>query len=403
MLLDVRKPRNYLDVAVCLSNKISQSADEHPAKARTPEDEIEQLRESGLLPFVVPKEYGGIGATWVEALKIIQEISKADSLIGHLYGNHLTLTALGHISGTPEQKKRYYRETADNNWFWADAINTRETKLKIIPEGKNFRINGVMNCSPSVAVADRQVFSAWQEGVEEPLFCIISKDRDGVTVKNNWDNIGPCQINSSSLTFHNVLVKKDEILGFLNPPPRAFATFLDILVQLTKTYAYLGIAKGAFEAAQEDVKTSSKPWSTSGVEGEIPDSHILSHYSNLWRELKAATEQADRVAELVQGAWEKELTLTPEQRREVAIAVFSAKGFATRIGLDIIHRLFELMGTRSTGTKYSFNRYMQDLRIFGGGLSMPWKGAPHHWKLTYLPPEVNSILVPKSLEVRNQS
>lgn len=396
MLLDVRKARNYFDVAASLSKKISKSADENHAKARTLEDEIEQLRESGLLPLVVPKEYGGIGATWVEALKIVQEISKADSLIGQLYGKHLTLTALGHISGTPEQKKRSYRETAENNWFWVDAINTRDTKLKIIPEGKNFRLNGVMNSGPGIAAADRQVFSAWQEGVEEPLFCIISKDRDGVTVKNNWDNIGPCEIDSSSLTFHNVLVKKDDSLGPPNPPHSAFATFLDILIQLTKTYVYLGIAKGAFEAAQEYVKTCSKPWSTSGVDGETPDSPILSHYSDLWRELKAAITQAERVAELVQAAWEKELTLTHEERREVAIAVLSAKGFATRISLDIIHRMFELMGSGSTGTKYSFNRYMQDMRIFGG-LSMPWKGAPQHWKLTYLPPELNSILKSSSI------
>jgi alkylation response protein AidB-like acyl-CoA dehydrogenase len=396
MLLDVRKPRNYLDVAVSLSKKLSQSAEEHHANARTPEDEIEQLRESGLLPLVVPKEYGGIGATWVEALKIVQEISKADSLIGQLYGNHLTLTALGHISGTPEQKERYYRETAENNWFWVDAINTRDIRLKIIPDGKNFRINGVVTSGSGVAAADRRVFSAWQEGVEEPLFCIISKDQDGVTVKNNWDNIGPCQIDSSSLTFHNVLVKKDEILGHPNSPVRAFATFFDILIQVTKTYVYLGIAKGAFEAAQEYVKTLSKPDHTSGVDGETPDSYILSHYSDLWMELKAATQQADRVAQLVQAAWEKELTLTQEQRREVAIAVFSAKGFATRIGLDIIHRMFELMGSSPTGTKYSFDRYMQDLRLFGG-LSMPWKGAPQHWKLTYLPPELSSILKSSSI------
>lgn len=391
MLLDVRKQRNYLEAAVSLSKKLSPAAEEHHAKARTLEDEIQQLRESGLLSLVVPKEYGGIGATWVQALEIVQEISKADSLIGQLYGNHLTLTALGHISGTPEQKERFYRETAENNWFWVNAINTRDTRLKIIPEGKNFRINGVVTSGPGVAAADRRVFSAWQEGVEEPLFCIISQDQDGVTVKNNWDNIGPCQIDSSSLTFHNVLVKKDEILGHPNSPVRAFATFLDILIQVTKTYVYLGIAKGAFEAAQEYVKTLSKPDHTSGVDGETPDSYILSHYSDLWMELKAATQQADRVAQLVQAAWERELTLTQEQRREVAIAVFSAKGFATRISLDIIHRMFELMGSSPTGTKYNFDRYMQDLRLFGG-LSMPWKGAPQHWKLTYLPPELSSLL-----------
>lgn len=391
MLLDVRNTQNYLDVAVSLSKELSQSAVEHHAKAGIPKYEIERLRESGLLPLVVPKEYGGVGATWVEALKIVQELSKADSSIGQLYGNHLNLTALGHISGTREQKESFYQHTARNNWFWADAINTRDIRLTILPEGESFRVNGVIHSSTGVTAADRLVFSAWREGVEEPFFFVIPEEREGVSSNHHWDNIGQCQTDSVSFTFHNVLVEKDEILGPPNPRDAAFVTFFDILAHLTKTYVYLGIAKGAFVNAQEYLKTLSQAGSHSGVESETPDHYMMPHYSDLWIELKAAIEQADQAAELVQAAWEKELTLTHEERGEVAIAVFAAKVFATRIGLDITHRLFELMGKCATGTTYSFDRYMRDLRTFGG-VSMPWKGAPRHWKLTYLPLELNSML-----------
>ncbi|HAA32909.1 MAG TPA: hypothetical protein DCE56_40825 [Cyanobacteria bacterium UBA8553] len=173
-----------------------------------------------------------------------------------------------------------------------------------------------------------------------------------------------------------------------------------MLLDVSKPRNYLDVAASLSQklsqAAQEYLKMISKPSGTSEVDDETLYSYILSHYSDLWRELQAATQQADRVAQLVQAAWEQELTLTHEQRREVAIAVFSIKGLVTRIGLDILHRMFELMGSGSAGTPYSFERYMQDLRIFGG-LSMPWKGAPQHWKLTYFPPELNSILKSSSL------
>ncbi|MDF5730954.1 MAG: acyl-CoA dehydrogenase family protein [Rhizonema sp. PD38] len=46
------------------------------------------------------------------------------------------------------------------------------------------------------------------------------------------------------------------------------------------------------------------------------------------------------------------------------IAVFAAKAFATRVGLDITTNIFELMGTRSTASKYGFDRYWRDLRTF---------------------------------------
>jgi hypothetical protein len=112
MLLNVRKPPNYLDIAVSLSQELAQAAKKRDAQAEISEDEIQKLRESGLLELLVPQEYGGTGATWVDALKIVYELSKAEGSIGQLYGNHLNLTVLSHLSGTPQQTEKYYRYTA---------------------------------------------------------------------------------------------------------------------------------------------------------------------------------------------------------------------------------------------------------------------------------------------------
>ncbi|MEH1852618.1 MAG: acyl-CoA dehydrogenase family protein [Nostoc sp.] len=70
MVLDITKPKDYIDLATSLSKELAQSAVERDAKAGVPEEEINKLRESGLLPLIVPKQYGGIGATWIDALKV---------------------------------------------------------------------------------------------------------------------------------------------------------------------------------------------------------------------------------------------------------------------------------------------------------------------------------------------
>jgi alkylation response protein AidB-like acyl-CoA dehydrogenase len=75
MLLDVRKPQNYLDVVVSLSKELADSVNEGNTQAEISDNKIESLRKSGLLALVVPQEYGGIGATWSEALKVVQELS----------------------------------------------------------------------------------------------------------------------------------------------------------------------------------------------------------------------------------------------------------------------------------------------------------------------------------------
>ncbi len=219
-LLEVKESLKSIAIAVSLSKEFAITAVERDVTAGIPESEIERLRESGLLPLVVPKKYGGIGASWAEALKIVQELSKADGSIGQLYANHLNLTAVGHFSGTPEQKERYYRETAQNNWFWANAVNTRDTRLNITPEGNNFRVNGVKSFGTGVAAADVRVFSALQDGVEEPVLFVIPRDREGVISNHDWDNFGQRRTDSGSFTFHNVLVKKDEILGPPIPPDK---------------------------------------------------------------------------------------------------------------------------------------------------------------------------------------
>ncbi|MDM9384097.1 acyl-CoA dehydrogenase family protein [Chlorogloeopsis sp. ULAP01] len=363
-LLVKEESKNWIAIAASLSAELTATAVERDSKAGLPDVEIQKLRETGLLPLVIPQEYGGTGATWAEALKIVQELSKADGSIGQLYGNHLNLTALGHVSGTSKQKERYYRQTAEHNLFWANAINTRDTRLKINPDGEHFRVNGVKSFGTGVAIADLRVFSALQDGVELPWLFVIPKDRAGVVSNQDWDNIGQRRTDSDTFTFHDVLVKKDEILGYPHPPDGAFATFLGIIAQLTKTYVYLGIAEGAITAAKEYTATQTKPWITSGVDSAKKDPYILYHYGELWTELQAAIALSDRTAAQVQQASEKEGNLTAEERGEIAIAVFAAKSFATRVGLDITNKIFEVMGTRSTASKYGFDRYWRDLRTF---------------------------------------
>jgi alkylation response protein AidB-like acyl-CoA dehydrogenase len=397
MLVDVRNAPNYLDVAISLGEKLAESTVERDAKVAIPELEIERLRESGLLALVVPKEYGGLGATWVEAFKIVQELSKVDGSIGQLYANHLNLTVLAHVSGTSEQKERYYRETARNNWFWANAINTWDRSLKIIPQGENFRLNGVKSFDLVVAVADLRVFSAWQDGVEGSLFLVLPKDRDGIIVDNAGDTIRSSRSDRSSFTFQNVLVKQEEILATSNPSNSAFSTFLGVIAQLTKTYISLGIANGALEAVQENTETVSRHSNLSRVGKVRQNSDILGDCGDLWIELKTAIRLADRVADIVQVAWERELRLTHEERGEVANAIFSAETFSTRVAWDITNRIFALMGSGANSKNYNLDRYCRDLHTFGG-IAMPWKGAPQNWNLTCFSP-TNSVLKSPGVEI----
>ncbi|MBK1989251.1 acyl-CoA dehydrogenase family protein [Sphaerospermopsis aphanizomenoides BCCUSP55] len=361
-LFSKEESQDWIKVTSSLSPKFASSAVERDIKSELPDVEIQRLKDTGLLSLVVPLEYGGVGASWVEALKIVQEISQADGSIGQLYGNHLNLTALAHISGTSQQKERYYRETAEKNLFWANAINTRDTRLKITPDGEHYLVNGVTRVDRGVAIADFRVFAALQDGVEIPLVFVIPQDRDGVFVNKNWEIFSQERADNDTFIFHNVVIKKDEILGYAYPPNRAVMTFLEIIAQLTTAYVYLGIAEGALAAANEYNQSFTRPQNTFGIDKN--DSYLIHSYGQLWTELQAAIALADQTAIQLQKAWEKDIDLNIEARGKIAIAVFATKAFVTQVSLNITNNIFEVLGNNSAANKYNFDKYWRDLRHF---------------------------------------
>lgn len=355
---------DYRTIAAEAFSQLAATATERDMQAGAPDQEVQILRNAGLLKLPIPKAYGGAGAGWVESYQAVQTLAKADGSIGQLYANHICLVNMAQAMGRPGQAEQYYRLTATKNLFWGNAFNARDARLKIEPEGDHFRVNGVKSFGTGMVAADLRAITAMQDGVPMPIAFVIPKDRAGVVYNNDWHNMGQRRTASGSFTFNNVLVTPDELVG---PPPNpnsAFMTLMFVVTQLSKVYVYLGIAEGALEAAKQYTLTSTRPWLTSGVEQAAKDPHILHQYGELWTELQAAIALADRTAEQVQQAWDQGESLTHAQRAEVAISGYAAKAMAIKAGLSITNRIFDVMGARATATQYGFDRYWRDLRTF---------------------------------------
>ena len=159
-------------------------------------------------------------------------------------------------------------------------------------------------------------------------------------------------------------VRLTAILGSRERNSQPFVTIRACLTQLNFTNIYLGIAQGALAAARKYTRTTTKPWLTSGAESATQDPYILQHYGNMWVDLQAATCLTDKAGELLQAAWDRQWQLTAAQRGECAVAIATAKVAATKVGLEIANRIFEVMGARATDNQYGFDRYWRNLRTF---------------------------------------
>lgn len=363
MQLLPRQAPDYLAQADRLAAEFAQTAIERDKAGGTPQAERDRIRESGLLKLIIPQEYGGLGESWVTALKITRKFAEVDSSLAHIFSYHHLGVVAPHIFGSIEQGEHYYRSTAANNWFWCNGFNPLDRRVVLTPEGKQFRLNGVKSfCSGSVD-SDLIPISAVQEGFDAFRIVIVPTQREGVVVHQDWDNMGQRQTDSGSITFNNVLIDADEIL-VPDPNRDVFKTFRSCLTQITFANIYLGIALGAFQAAKEYTQTNTRAWLTSGVDYATDDPYILQHYGEMWMNLEAATLLVDRATASVQTAWEKQAALTATERGECAVHIAMAKAFVTRVGLEITSKIFEAMGARSTTSRYGFDRYWRNLRTF---------------------------------------
>lgn len=363
-LLTTKISEDYLAIAKLLAEEFAETAVERDRAAGTPKRERDRIRQSDLLNLIIPQEYGGIGESWIVAFKISREFAKVDSSIAHIYSYHHLGIVIPHIFGTAEQKEFYYSETIRHSWFWCNALNPLDRRTILTPEAEHFRLNGTKSFCSGSKDSDILPITATNQEISELLILAIPTNRDGITIHDDWDNIGQRQTDSGSVTFNNVIVYPNEILGSRTGNSQPFSTFRALLTQLNLANIYLGIAQGAFEAAKHYTRTATRPWLTSGVESATQDPYILQHYGNLWIDLQAAECLTDKAGVLVQTAWEQQWNLTVEQRGECAVAIATAKVAATRAGLEVTNRIFEVMGARVTSAKHGFDRYWRNLRTF---------------------------------------
>ncbi len=356
------EPENPFEIAKYLSEQFAQTAAQRDYLGGTPKQERDAIRQSGLLSLIIPKQYGGLGADWYQTMQIIREIAKADSSIAHVFGFQHLMLATVRLFSKPEQWEPWYEQTAQLNWFWGNALNPLDERsiAKSFPGW--FEFSGKKSFCSGAIDSEMLIVSARAKTDAKLLIAAIPTGRTGVTVIQDWDNIGQRQTDSGSVNFEKVRVEQNEILADPEPLSSPFSCLRSLVAQLILTNIYLGIAEGAYQDARQYTLYEARPWHTSNLESAQHDPYVLSHYGEFWVGLESARALADIAAQKLDQAWQKQTALTEAERGDVAVAISVAKVLATRTGLDITNKMFEVMGSRSTHGGLRMDRHWRNLR-----------------------------------------
>lgn len=352
-----------LQTAKLLAAEFALSAVERDERGGTPKTERDALRHSGLLALSIPTQYGGLGARWSDTLGIVREFAKVDSSIAHVFGFHHLMLATVRLFSRPDQWQPWFEQTARKNWFWGNAFNPLDTRTVVKDFGGWREFSGKKSFCSGASDSEMLIASAVDENAGgKLLIAAIPSGRSGITLHNDWNNIGQRQTDSGSASFERVRVEESELLLDPGPLSTPFACLRPLIAQLTFTHMFLGIAEGAFEEARTYTLTETRAWHKSSAEDVRQDPYVLHHYGEFWVALQGVRLLVERAAELLDQAWAKGPNLSEHERGQLAIAIATAKVAATRQGLDLCSRLFEVTGARSTHASLRLDRHWRNLR-----------------------------------------
>jgi alkylation response protein AidB-like acyl-CoA dehydrogenase len=325
--------------------------------------EAELLRGAGLPARVLPAAVGGAGLGWATALRVVREIAAADGSIAQLLGYHYVNIANLWWVGGGAGLQRWGRPSAAEQWLWGDAVNPTDPDLVLVPDGEGYLLRGRKSFATGVSSGDASVVSGTVEGTGEPFLVVVRGGAPGVAPGGDWNNLGQRLSASGSVTFTDVAIAPEQVLGSLAEhaaTPRS--ALVTPAIQAVFGAFYLGVAQGALATAREYTRAVSRPWLLSDSPAATADPYVLATYGRLVAATRAVEALADAVAEHLDRADAAGDALTWEARGELAEHVAALKVVATDLALDVTTTIFEVTGARATSNAVGLDRFWRNVR-----------------------------------------
>jgi acyl-CoA dehydrogenase family protein 9 len=184
---------------------------------------INGLGERGLLGLYVPQEYGGQGLSQSGYCRVSEEFGRIDGTLAVVMGVHQSIGMKGIVLfGTEEQKARYLPDLASGRKLAGFALTEPgtgsdafhlECRASQQADG-SWVLNGekrwIGNGSKDVIVAFAQID---EEDGGGHIGLILEKGMDGFDAPFRYDTMGLRGNDLRHLTFNNVRVPKENVLG----------------------------------------------------------------------------------------------------------------------------------------------------------------------------------------------
>ncbi len=217
-----------------------------------PYEIVRQMGEMGLFGLPFPEEYGGMGGDYFALCIALEELARVDSSVAITLEAGVSLGAMPVFRfGNDEQRRRWLPRLCSGEALGAfgltepgggtDAGATRSTAVL---DGGEWVINGtkafITNSGTDITdfVTVTAVTGTADDGRKEISTVIVPAGTPGFTVSKKYSKVGWNASDTRELSFANVRVPEENLLG---PRGRGYAQFLSILDEGRIAISALGV------------------------------------------------------------------------------------------------------------------------------------------------------------------
>jgi len=207
------------------AEKITPFVDQWEREHYFPYQEVvKPMAELGFLGTVIPEEYGGNDMGWLATMIVTEEIARACSSL-RVQINMETLGCAFPILryGSEELKRRYIPKLVSADYLGGFAIteptagsDVTSMKSRVEDKGDYWMLNGMKAWISNARLADVVIYYAHVDGAARgrslSAFVVELKNVDGV-ITEDWDKMGAHLSPTGGITFENVRIPKENILG----------------------------------------------------------------------------------------------------------------------------------------------------------------------------------------------
>lgn len=369
-----------LAVAADLSASFAADAGARDADRALPREQLQALKDSGLLALSVPVEHGGIAAPAAVIAEVFRLFAHGDPSLAQIPHSHYTFLEAVRLQGTDAQQAFFFEKVLDGALF-ANAQSERGPHpidvdaTTLVRDGDHYVLQGRKFYSTGALFADWVIVRASlpEHPGDTPTsstpkaLAFVPADTEGLQVVDDWDGMGQRTTASGTVTLDAVRVPAEQVVAFT--PIFGVPSVYGARAQLFHAALDVGIATAALaEGVRQAAK--ARPYFEAGVDTAADDPTVIHVAGDLTVTVRAAQALLAEAGRAVDAA---AADLDSDSAAAASVAVAVAKVAATRASLAASSTLFELGGTRSASGVANLSRYWRDARTHTLHDATRWK------------------------------